>query len=175
NRLCSKDMLVKVEGGYTLTSMGDEVFHRLTHLFGRPSKSFQKELYSFVTKGSVQGPILTYDQLEQISNGLIGKWFDKYRFTTKISKENSFEFNWLSTNGSISVTLQVGPRNELTISTSASIYSVVQNESQLLINSISQMLESLIDAPIIFLSHQIFQNTHKISQEAEYAKFNFAG
>lgn len=175
NRLIRKEMLQKIDGGYTLTEKGIEVFSRLYGEYRKNENILPQKLYSHVAEGIVQGPELSNKQYNAIEEGLNGRWFGNFRFTSKVDFENSFELCWISTNGSTSASLIVGPRNNIRLAVSAPIYSESQSELQLLINHISQSLESAIDAPVIINNHSVYENDRKISQKIDDAQIPYAG
>ncbi|MHA2252653.1 MAG: hypothetical protein ACXAD7_19980 [Candidatus Kariarchaeaceae archaeon] len=174
NRLSKKDLLQKLPEGYALTDKGVTVFDRLFKQFDRIPIDTSNNIYSYVSEGSAQGPTLSSYQYQAIADNLVGRWFGKFRFTTKIDYSNSFEICWISTNGSISASLVVGPNNNLRLSLSAPILSMAQKELHLLIDHVSQTLETVIDAPIVFTSHAMYENRKKITSEIEDASIHYA-
>jgi len=175
NRLVEKGLLIKADAGYKLTKPGIEVFSRLYQTFNLRNQILPKKLYTHVANGQVQGLNLTYEDYEKIADSLVGKWFGRFRFTSKIEYEDAIELGWITTNGSISATLIMGPDNNLRLSISASIYDESQTELQILINHVSQSIESIIDAPTIFNSLQVFENHQEISTEINDAVVAYAG
>ena len=175
NRLVEKGLLEEAEAGYSLTSRGVEVFGRLFNKHRSNTDIFPKKVYSHVAQGQVQGLSLLYEHYEEIAENLIGKWFGRFRFTSQIKYDDAIELGWVTTNGSISAALILGPENNLRLSISASIYDEAQSELQILMNHLSQSIESIIDAPTIFTSQRVFENRKEISEEMIDAVVAYAG
>lgn len=175
NRLVEKRLLQKAEAGYKLTNSGNECFSRLLQNFRSSNDILPKKVYSHVAQGQVQGLNLNYTDYENIADSLVGKWFGRFRFTSKIEYDNAIELGWISTNGSISAALILGPENNLRLSISASIYDESQTELQILMNHVSQSIESVIDAPTVFTSQRVFENHEEISEEIDDAIIAYAG
>jgi hypothetical protein len=174
NRLLDKNMLEKVEAGYMMTDKGKTVFRRLFNKY-RKNDILPSTIYSHISRGIVQGPELSSDQYENLAEAMVGKWFGRFRFTSKIDYDDSFEISWISTNGSISASLIVGPENNLRLSISAPIYAESQTELQLLMNHVSQSIESVLDAPVVFNSHGVYENRRQITSELDDAMIRYAG
>ena len=174
NRLIAKDLLIKEKFGYTLTDEGLTLFQRLRSQFQKFALKQSNEIFTHIVEGNVQGPSLQEFQLQEIKNALMGKWFGKFRYTSKIQNNNSLEIGWISTDGTMFASLKIGPGNELKINLSTYELTVAQTEIQYLISHLSQVLEASIDAPVVFNRFSIFdKNNQRI--EIDFAKINFAG
>ncbi|OLS24454.1 MAG: hypothetical protein HeimC2_22600 [Candidatus Heimdallarchaeota archaeon LC_2] len=174
NRLIAKDLLIKEKFGYTLTDEGITLFQRLHIQFQKFALKQPNDLFTHIAEGNVQGPSLQEFQYQEIENALIGKWFGKFRYTSKILNNNSLEIGWISTDGTLFASLKIGPGNELKINLSTYDLTIAQTEIQYLISHLSQILEASIDAPVVFNHFSIFdKNNQKI--ETDFAKIKFAG
>ena len=174
NRLVEKDMLKKGDAGYKLTDIGYVVFQRLLRNYNRQESILPKNVYSSVVEGEVQGPPLSENDYQLIAKKLVGKWFGRFRYTSKTQYENSFELGWVSVNGGISATLIIGPENDFTLTTSASIYDEATSELQLLMNHISNSIEEIIDAPLIYESYNVYENRKELKIELDNAILAYA-
>jgi len=175
NRLVEKTLLEKADAGYRLTPAGIDVFSRLLNIYRNSSDIFPNKVYSHVAQGQVQGLQLDFSEYERIAENLVGKWFGRFRFTSKVEYEDGIELGWVSTNGSISAALILGPDNNLRLSLSAPIYDEAQSELQILMNHLSQSIETVIDAPLIFTSQKVFENRKEIFKEIDDAIIAYAG
>jgi len=175
NRLVEKGLLSKGEAGYHLTREGLECFSRLLTNFRNPTEFLPNKVYSHVAHGQIQGIDITFEEYQQIAESLVGKWFGTFRFTSKTEYDDAIELGWVSTNGSISAALVLGPENDIRLSISASIYDESVSYLQILMNQVSGAIETAIDAPTIFTSQQVFENSKDISEEMEYAVIAYAG
>ncbi|MHA2501387.1 MAG: hypothetical protein ACXAE3_00755 [Candidatus Kariarchaeaceae archaeon] len=175
NRLVEKGLLIKGETGYSLTPEGMECFARLVNNFRHHDKILPTNVYSHIAQGQIQGLDMTEKDYQQIAEALVGKWFGSFRFTSKTLYADSIELGWVSTNGSISAALILGPENAIRLTISASIYDESVSYLQILMNQVSQAIETAIDAPTIFTSQRVFENSRDISEEMEYAVIGYAG
>ncbi len=175
NRLIAKNLLQKMSAGYALTETGTDLYIRLFKQLNRKSPELPNNLYYYVSMGQIQGPILAKNQYEAINENLVGRWFGNFRFTTKIDYNESFELFWISTNGSKTASLIIDFNNRLRLLLSAPIQSMAQKEFQLLIDHLSQILESIIDAPVIFNSHSIYEIRKNFLYEIENSSLPYAG
>ncbi len=174
NRLIAKNLLIKEKFGYTLTADGLALFQKLHVQFQKFALKQSNEIFTHIAEGNVQGPQLQNVQYREIENALIGKWFGKFRYTSKIQNSDSLEIGWVSTDGALFASLKIGPNNDLKITLSTYELTVAQNEVQYLISHLSQVLEASIDAPVVFNHFSIFdKNNQRI--EIDFAKINFAG
>ncbi|MHA2030395.1 MAG: hypothetical protein ACW99A_09370 [Candidatus Kariarchaeaceae archaeon] len=174
NRLISKDLLKKEKFGYTLTEEGYNLFKRLHQQYNKYILKQSRDLHIHVAEGKIQGPPIYDFHTTTIEKALVGKWFGKYRYTSKIQNKKSLEIGWISTDTTINASLKVGPQNQLKVTISCSEMSLVNEEMQLLLNHLSEVLESAIDAPVIFNQFSIFDNNNQ-RIEIDSAKINFAG
>lgn len=177
NRLAQKDLLIKVQGGYIVTPKGLQVHNKLQQLSSTPQVTLQRlpsKLYSHVVEGDIQGPILNRTQYDLIIDRLIGKWFDNFRFTSMIDYSGSYELSWVTTDGKASLSLLIGPNNKIRITHSSSRFRDSVNKMQILIDMISHVLETSIDAPVILTGLSIYENRRKLDED-EFYKIPFAG
>lgn len=174
NRLMSKDLLIKEKFGYTLTEEGYVLFKRLHQQYNKLTLKQVTELYIHVAEGNIQGPIISDLQNSPIEKALVGKWFGRYRYTSKIKNRDSMEIGWISTDSLVSASLRIGPHNRLKVIISSSEITIVNEEMQLLLNHLSEVLESAIDAPVIFNHFSIYDSNNQ-RLEIDSAKINFAG
>jgi hypothetical protein len=77
-------------------------------------------------------------------------------------------------NGGISATLIIGPENDFTLTTSASIYDEATSELQLLMNHLSNSIEEIIDAPLIYESYNVYENRKELKIELDNAILAYA-
>lgn len=174
NRLMSKDLLIKEKFGYALTEEGYLLFRKLHLQYNQLVLKQATKLYIHVAEGNIQGPIINDLANSTIEKAMVGKWFGMYRYTSKIKNQNSLEIGWISTDSSVNASLKVGPENKLKVTISSSEISIVNEEMQLLLNHLSEVLESAIDAPVIFNHFSIYDsNNQRI--EIDSANINFAG
>ncbi len=159
NRLTQKDLLDKEKTGYKLSDKGALLFSKLYKKFNFVDNRVPETLYSHVAVGKIDG--FYSDDVEMrriIGDGLVGRWFGHYRFTAKVELQGRLEINWISTDGKTSISLLIGPKNDVTISYSATSYYDVENELEILINRISAAVEELIDLPIEISMLRIYEN-----------------
>ncbi len=177
NRLAQKDLLIKVQGGYIVTPKGLQVHTKLQQLSSTPQVTLERlpsKLYSHVAEGNIQGPVLNKIQYDMIIEGLIGKWFDNFRFTSLIDYSGSYELSWVTTDGKASLSLLIGPKNNIRITHSSSRFRDSANKMQILIDKISHVLETSLDAPVVLTGLSIYENKRKL-EEDDFYKIPFAG
>lgn len=175
NRLMVKGFLEKIDASYRLTETGLSLFTKLVAQFRDTNSQLNSGKHYTVTNGLIQGPPLSPFQIKRISDGLVGKWFGKYRFITKVDFENAFEICWISTNTSITATLKIGPGNSLILAVSAPLQTMAQQEIHLLTEHLSQILEENVDAPVVFNSYRIYEDDGKYTKEVDDGRIQFAG
>ncbi|MHA2404593.1 MAG: hypothetical protein ACXADH_16455 [Candidatus Kariarchaeaceae archaeon] len=151
SRLINKDLIQKMSEGYALTESGSLLFNRLFKQFERSPQPKSEDMHTLFSDGYIQGPLLTKEQYQEVSEGLVGRWFGKFRFTSKIDYSQSFDICWISTDGSISAMLRIGPDNKLQLSMSGPSKMITSKEKHMLVEHVSQILEAIIDAPVLFI------------------------
>lgn len=159
NRLTQKELLDKEKAGYKLSDEGAMLFSKLYKKYHYTENRVPDTLYTHIAFGKIDGFYSDDITMRQIiADGLVGRWFGQYRFTARVDHAGRIEICWISTDGRTSISLIIGPKNDVTIAHSATSYQDVENELEVLIDRISNAVEELIDLPIEINMLQIFEN-----------------
>ncbi len=161
-RLSEKDLIQKTENGYQITETGLLLSLKLADKF-QSLKRFNENIVTHVISGTLTSNIEMDKQgLKELGEQFVGKWFGDFRFVSKTEYDDSFEIEWISTTGSLSSKLVLGPKNSISLSLSSKSYIDGELEIQIMKDRITTTLQQISDISPVFISYNIYEDTKKL-------------
>ena len=100
----------------------------------------------------------TEDIHRLVATHLTGKWFSNFRFIAKVYYKEYSEICWMSIDGSKSISLLVGPKNEVKIVHSSPTFYDAEIELEILVDKIAQTIEDELGLIIDITSLVVYEN-----------------